>query len=691
MTAFYQYDLNLNASETVLFCQDNMQLTKIQENDKYILELKQDYSAAFGMGERFNRVNQKGLTVHCEVEEKFCNQGSVSYCPVPFFFTDRGTGLYVDTMTVTDFEFGESIRIFLKKNSEGKWPAVYLFLGKPREILEGFAAVTGKALVTPKWSLGPWMSANRWHTEEEVREQLDLMEQHGLPHTVLVVEAWSDEATFYRFNEHGEWPDPEGLVRDMEALGLKLVLWQIPVLKRMDNDAPHSQLDADKEYALSHGLCIKNKDGSPYRIPENHWFAGSYLPDFTNPEAKKWWFEKRQYLLDMGVAGFKTDGGEFVLTDDVTCHSCLTGLELRNAFVSEYVKAYTEFIGPDRVLFSRAGYTGQQKYPMQWAGDQMSTWEEFRHILKAGLSIGLSGVSYWGFDIAGFAAEMPDQELYERAIQMSVFAPVMQWHSEPVGGQFAEIYPSAKGINDRSPWNISALYGDEAMMERMKFWFRLRMNLLPYLYQQSLAAARTGTPMMKHLVLEYPEDEKVYDVEDCFMLGSLLVAPVTQPGAVGRSVYLPKGEWHSLWPMAAWEEGTECQDAREAGCGKVGASADSQSLRTHFTGGRTWHFTCGPDKIPVFLREGGCITLNLSEDLVLGSDVGNRVDGYEKLCFYMAGDSGYYEFTDDLGNEICLTRKDEKDSLEYRKGKAEAQVLSSLRAALPERSRDELG
>lgn len=658
MAAYYQYDLNCHTPETVLFYNDEIQLIKNQESEKCVLELKQKYNAAYGMGERFNRVNQKGLTIHCEVEEKFCNQGNVSYCSVPFFFTDCGCGIYVDTLTPVDVSFEEPIQIFIEKNSEGSLPKVYLFLGTPKEILADFTDLTGKPAAVPKWSLGPWMSANRWHTEEEVREQLALMEQYHLPHTVLVVEAWSDEATFYRFNEHGEWQDPAKLIKDMEEKGVRLVLWQIPVLKRMDNGEPHPVLDADKEYAVLNELCIKNKDGSVYRIPENHWFSGSFLPDFTNPKTREWWFSKRQYLLDMGVAGFKTDGGEFVLTDDVICYSGLTGKELRNGYASEYVKAYSEFIGPKRVLFSRAGYTGQQKYPIQWAGDQMSTWEEFQHIVCAGLSIGLSGVALWGFDIGGFAGKMPEQELYERAVQMSVFAPVMQWHSEPAGGQFAEIYPSAKGINDRSPWNISALYQDEEMITRMQFWFRLRMNLLPYLYQQSLLSGQTGVPMMKHLILEYPEDPNVRDVEDCFMLGDLLVAPILKPQVTKRSLYLPDGAWHCLWPMTGYgEDGTAVESSYQ------------------FTGGQTYVFDCGKDKIPVFLREGGCIALNLGRTLTLGSDVGNRTDGYSNLCFYMAGDNGYYEFTDDFGNDIRLTRKEGKDRIERSCKETEVTVL----------------
>lgn len=633
--------LKKGEKEKELYRAEGIVLTGESFEDGALLQFCQPYRAAYGMGERFNYVNQKGLTVETEVFEKFCNQGEVSYCPIPFFFTDLGAGVYVDTLTVVKFSFGDCIEIRIRRDSDGKLPEVCLFLGTPKEILGSFKEVTGTPQVVPKWSFGPWMSANRWHTQDEAREQMCLTKELGFPHTVFVLEAWSDEATFYRFNEHGEWEDPKELVRELKQDGLHLILWQIPVLKRMDEGENHPVLDEDWSDAMAHGLCIKKKDGSCYRIPEGHWFSGSLLPDFSNPDTVKWWFGKREYLLSMGVDGFKTDGGEFILTDDAVSYDGLTGLELRNAFTARYVQAYSEFVGKDRVLFSRAGYTGQQKVPIQWAGDQMSTWEELRHVLTAGLSLGLSGVPLWGFDIGGFAGPLPEKELYERAVQMAAFVPVMQWHSEPVGGQFAELYPAAKGTNDRSPWNISTFYGDDGLLARLRFWFRLRMNLVPYLYHQCLLSAESGLPMMRHLVIEYPEDEKVLDRDDCFMLGDLLVAPVLEKGLPDREVYLPKGTWECLWPM-------EVQD--------VDGSFQAEMLQ--LIGGRTYRIRCMMESIPVFIREGGCIAFNLGEGCALGSDVGNAVDGYRQLCFYPAGREGEYRFRDDLGNEILLQWKD---------------------------------
>lgn len=660
------YKFNLNELETgenekEFYGAEGISFTGQKKENGVILRLYQPYLAAYGMGERFNRVNQKGLTVKTEVFEKFCNQGQVSYCPIPFFFTDSGTGVYIDTLTVVDFSFKEHVEMQIVRDSKGELPEVYLFLGTPGEIIGSFSDVTGKPQVTPKWSLGPWMSANRWNTQEETKKQLALTEECGFPHTVLVLEAWSDEATFYRFNEHGEWENPEVMVRELKDHGIHLVLWQIPVLKRMNEGENHPVLDEDWEYAKAHGLCIKNKDGSCYQIPEDHWFPGSLLPDFSNPETVKWWFGKRQYLLSMGVDGFKTDGGEFILRDDVVSLEGLTGLELRNAYASMYVQAYAEFAGKDKVLFSRAGYTGQQRAPIQWAGDQMSTWEELRHVLTAGLSLGLSGVPLWGFDIGGFAGPLPEEELYERAVQMGTFTPIMQWHSEPVGGQFAELFPGSKGINDRSPWNISDFYEDKELLARLRFWFRLRMNLLPYLYHQSLLSGESGLPMMRHLAVEYPEDKEVLDKDDCFMLGDLLVAPVLEKGKESRSVYLPEGTWECLWPVKVMGTGGE----------------PGKEIFT-LEGGRAYEIWCGKDRIPVFLRSGGCISLNLGENHKLGSDVGNRVDGYQHLCFYPAGEEGEYTFRDDLGNEIWIQWKEGHIASKQISGTVPFEILGEL-------------
>lgn len=639
---------------------------KVDQNDdgSYSIVTEADYQAAFGLGERFDRVNQKDLSKTIAVIEKFTRQGEMTYCPVPFFFTDSGFGIYVDTCCISKFDFGaDKISVDICRDSLGKLPDVYLFTGSPKEILSSFVDLTGRPVLPPKWAFGPWMSGHRWNTQALVEEQIDEVDKSGLPFSVLVIEAWSDESTFYIWNgakykikpgnetfEYSDfdfsgnpyWHDPRSLIDKLHQKGIRLILWQIPAMKNTENE----QHRLDCQYLRDNRLVVMSKDGTPYEIPSGNWFNGSMIPDFTNPELRKWWFSKRKYLLDMGVDGFKTDGGEFVHKEDILFSDGRTGKEMINGYVQSYLRAYDEFIGKGRVLFTRAGYTGQQKSPLTWAGDQMSTWEEFRAVIIAGLSAGLSGIPFWSFDIAGFAGPMPSVELYERATQLAVFTPGMQWHSEPIFGQFAEIMPSSGGRNDRSPWNMARSYGDDTLIERLRFHYNLRMNLLPYIYSESVKAAENCEPLMKHLFLEYPEDINTIDIEDEFMMGDLLIAPITCENSTGREVYLPRGQWIDLWS------------------------------RKEYSGGRKVSVETGKERIPVFIRKGGCLILNLGNELKLGSPVGNDMDKYCNLCLLYTGNEGRYRFRDDLGNDATIAWSGSKIKCEMRSGHLNLHILS---------------
>ena len=618
------WELNFEKEETIGDALKQAGLCgSFQKEEEAVLKLKKNYNAVYGLGERFNGVNQKGKRVHGEVIEKFCHQGEISYCPVQFFMTDAGFGFFTDTKTVVDYAFEEEISITLRKDHEGKYPKGFLLTGSITEMLQEYITRTGAVRRIPRWSLGIWMSANRWHTEKEVLEQVEEAEKLEFPGSVLVVEAWSDEATFYRFNEHGEWPHPEKMIQTLKEKGIHTVLWQIPVLKKMEKEKSHPVLKEDIEYAVKRDLCVKNQDGSLYRIPEEHWFSGSLLP----------WFSKRQYLLDMGVDGFKTDGGEFVLTDEAAVEDGRTGKELRNAFAEDYIRAYEEFVGPERVLFSRAGYTGQQRFPIQWAGDQQSEWSELRGVLSAGLSAGLSGIIYWSFDIGGFAGPLPTAELYERATQLALFMPVMQWHSEPVGGQFAELMPSAGGINDRSPWNLARIYGDEEFLGNIRKLHNLRMNFLPYLAWEAERSAREGLPMARHLCLDYQEEPCNKCFEREFLLGDLLICPVVEEGMKEITVYLPKGKWY---PVSSVLFGN-VQEEKEV----------------FYEGCAFYVLPVKEHGIPVFLKEGGMFALELPKNGKPGERSWNIQE--TELCIWVAGEKGERNCSDGNGEMLHIS------------------------------------
>ena len=628
------WELNFEKEETIGDALKQAGLCgSFQKEEEAVLKLKKNYNAVYGLGERFNGVNQKGKRVHGEVIEKFCHQGEISYCPVQFFMTDAGFGFFTDTKTVVDYAFEEEISITLRKDHEGKYPKGFLLTGSITEMLQEYITRTGAVRRIPRWSLGIWMSANRWHTEKEVLEQVEEAEKLEFPGSVLVVEAWSDEATFYRFNEHGEWPHPEKMIQTLKEKGIHTVLWQIPVLKKMEKGKSHPVLKEDIEYAIKRDLCVKNQDGSLYRIPEEHWFSGSLLPDFSKKETRDWWFSKRQYLLDMGVDGFKTDGGEFVLTDEAAVEDGRTGKELRNAFAEDYIRAYEEFVGAERVLFSRAGYTGQQRFPIQWAGDQQSEWSELRGVLSAGLSAGLSGIVYWSFDIGGFAGPLPTAELYERATQLALFMPVMQWHSEPVGGQFAELMPSAGGINDRSPWNLARIYGDEEFLGNIRKLHNLRMNFLPYLAWEAERSAREGLPMARHLCLDYQEEPCNKCFEREFLLGDLLICPVVEEGMKEITVYLPKGKWY---PVSSVLFGN-VQEEKEV----------------FYEGCAFYVLPVKEHGIPVFLKEGGMFALELPKNGKPGERSWNIQE--TELCIWVAGEKGERNCSDGNGEMLHIS------------------------------------
>lgn len=570
------------------------------------LELRAAGRGFYGFGEKFDRVNQKGLAPRSVVYEHFTRQGACTYMPVPWVFTEAGWGLFCDTGRELAYDLTESdgdAALLRISGKTGGPPPLHLVTGAPCELLAAYQRLTGPCELPPDWAFGPWMSANGWNTQKEALEQVETMRREKIPATVMVLEAWSDEATFYIFGgagyaarpggrftlrdfsfpADGPWPDPAGMAKTLRDSGLHLVLWQIPVIKPAAQ-SDSAQLRQDEREAVEKGYCVRNADGTPYRIPDR-WFAGSLLLDFTNSEAVNWWLEKRAYLCDeLHVEGFKTDGGEFIYDPSVRFADGSGGAEMRNRYPALYAQACHRFVrrgGREGVTFSRAGYTGIQRSPLVWAGDQVSDFSEMRAQLRAGLSAGLSGIPFWGFDLAGFAGDLPDTELYLRGVEMAAFSPVMQFHSEPRSGQFGDDRRRSRN-NDRSPWNMARVNGAPEILDVYRRYADLRMSLLPYICAEARHCARTGRPLLAHLIYEFPEDPRVTDCEDEYLFGrGLLVAPVLEAGVRSRRVYLPRGKWRGFWSGKLWQ-----------GPGMVEVPSPA-------------------DTIPVFIREGaggkGCL------------------------------------------------------------------------------------
>lgn len=567
--------------EDLSFCFDDQ-----QEITAYHLDTKASGNGFYGFGEKFDRVNQKGLVVRNIVHETYTEQGHDTYLPTPWLFSDSGWGLFNSSACESTFDlsqvYDDHTRLLIDASVGHNSPdPLYFLFGSPEELLNGLVALSGQAQLPPRWAFGPWISANGWASQSEAMEQIDRLNELDIPATTMVLEAWSDECTFYiwngaeytpkengvfnyadfSFRDDGPWPNPKAFVDTIKENDMHLLLWQIPVIPNGSNEERrnNAQLLIDEREAIENNYCVLQADGSPYRLPDR-WFSHSLLLDFTNPEAVSWWMEKRRYLIDeLNVEGFKTDGGEFIYDPTLRFANGNSGVEERNLYAAQYTQAYYDYLQKDKrngILFSRAGYTGSQSRPIHWSGDQKSTFGELRSQLIAGLSAGLSGILFWGYDIGGFAGDLPSSELYLRSAAMGAFSPVMQFHSEPRDGQYGDSN-NRDWNNDRSPWNIARVNNDPWVIDKYRDLAKLRMRMLPYIYSEAAYSVSTGRPLLCHLLYDYPSDPNVLDLEDQYLFGrDLLVAPVLEEGVDGRDVYLPEGDWVDFWTGESYNGGT---------------------------------------------------------------------------------------------------------------------------------------
>ncbi len=555
-TSLWHYGETAAKSITLLLDKDGNAITS-----KLAINIPGEH--IFGTGERFDSVDQKGKYTSGLVEERCFYQEEITYIPIPFFFTEKGYGFVSDSTVPVAMKFENDVVL---ERDASKEIFSYVFpTGNPDEIIKAYYSVTGQPKNVPEWVFGVWLSANGWNRTEEVYEVLDELQKNDYPASVLVLEPWSDEKTYYDWSEN-RYKNHEQMMKDVKAKDLHVILWQISAIRRNS---------ICEEEAIKYGYCIKNSDGSPFRIPDG-WCHDELIVDFTNPDAKKWWFEPRKKLLDEGVEGFKTDGGEFLMDKTAIQADGLNGLEARNVHTLQYQKAYQDFMeenGVNGVTFSRSGFAGAQCVPIHWAGDQSSEWRELRGHLVAGITSGLSGIIFWSFDIGSLGGPLPNKELYLRATAFATFCPVMQWHSMVMPDQLAPRYDKMS-YNDRSPWNLARQFNDDEILEKSTYFAKLRHSLIPYIKKEADYCVQNGRPLMAQLCIDFPSDKNAWKSYDEYMFGrELLVAPIYTEGSKGRDVYLPEGKWEDFF------------------------------THTEYRGNQTVYIECALDKIPVFRRK----------------------------------------------------------------------------------------
>ncbi len=521
-----------------------------------------------GLGERFHAVDQRGWAVDATVFEQYRGQGVRTYLPVPFAHVvgADGWGLYVETTRRVWFDVGRSDPdlLWVEALVDPGAPelTVRSWRGDPATVLAGFFGVVGHPAAVPDWAFRPWISSNEWNTQRRVEAEVERSLAEGIAVGSVVIEAWSDEGTIYiwrdaaytprpdgspfrlsdfSFPADGAWPDPVGMVRRLHQRGVRVILWQIPLIP--DHDLDLAQLTADRAALIDRGHAVREGDGRPYRN-RGWWFPRALLPDFTDPDTRRWWTDKRRYLVEeVGVDGFKTDGGEHAWGDDLRYADGTRGDESNNRFPNLYAQAFHELLASSGVAgmtFSRSGHAGAGCFPAHWAGDEQSTWEAFRASVRAGITAGACGIFLWSWDHGGFSGPLPTAELYLRTAAMACFSPIMQYHAEFNGHRV----PS----RDRTPWNVAEQSGDPTVLASYRRFTRLRERLVPYLAEQTRTSIERSAPLMRALMFDWPRDERIWEFPLQYLLGAdLLVAPVTDDGVTDWPVYLPAGDWVDVW------------------------------------------------------------------------------------------------------------------------------------------------
>ena len=473
----------------------------------------------YGLGERFGPLVKNGQSV-----EIWNADGGTSseqaYKNVPFYLSNRGYGVLVDDSGPVSFEVGSEVVERVQFSVPGESVQYYVIDGPtPKDVLERYTALTGRAAHVPAWSYGLWLTTSftTRYDEATVSSFIDGMAERDLPLSVFHFDCfWMREFNWCDFEwDPRTFPDPEGMLERLHAKDLHLCVWINPYIGQ------RSPLFAE---AAEAGYLITRPDGSVWQW--DLWQAGMALVDFTNPDATAWYQGKLRHLLDQGVDAFKTDFGERVPLD-VDYFDGSSPERMHNWYTQLYNRAVFDVLEEargegDAVLFARSATVGGQAMPVHWGGDSTSTYESMAETLRGGLSLAFGGFGFWSHDIGGFEGT-PDAGVFKRWTAFGLLSSHSRLHGS---GSY------------RVPWAF-----DEEAVEVTRLFTKLKLRLMPYLYSAGLEASRTGTPVMRPMQLEFPDDPAVAYLDRQYMLGAdLLVAPVfSADGEV--EFYLPAGTW----------------------------------------------------------------------------------------------------------------------------------------------------
>jgi alpha-D-xyloside xylohydrolase len=463
----------------------------------------------FGTGESFTRLDKRGQRVVLWANDANGAENERMYKPIPFFLSSRGYGMFVHTSAPATFDMGATYHgsnALLLGDDELD---LFVFLGTPREVLDEYTRLTGKAPMPPLWSFGLWMSRISYFSEDEVREVAARLRKERIPSDVIHLDTgWfeTDWRCDYEFSKT-RFKDPAKMIADLKRDGFRVSLWQLPYF------VPKNRLFPE---IISKGLAVRDGKGNlPY---------DDAVLDFSNPETVFWYREKLKALLRLGVGVIKADFGEAA---PLTGHyaSGRSGFYEHNLYPLRYNKTVadvTREVSGESLIWARSAWAGSQRYPIHWGGDAGKEDAGMAATLRGGLSLGLSGFTFWSHDIGGFFGGK-GEDVYRRWIPFGMLTSHSRSHGTP----------------PKEPWEFSPQFLDEYRRAA-----ELKYRLMPYVYAQARDSSERGLPMVRALFVDYPEDAGAWGVDDAYLFGSdVLVAPLLETGTTGRDVYLPGGRW----------------------------------------------------------------------------------------------------------------------------------------------------
>ena len=521
----------------------------------------------YGMGQyQQERMNLKG----CNLELAHRN----SQASIPFYVSSLGYGFLWNNAAIGEVHFGLNTTEWIAEAA----PQLDYWItagDTPAQVEEHYASATGKAPMMPEYGLGFWQCKLRYYNQQQVIDVASEYHRRGIPLDVFVIDYYHwPRCGDYRFDEE-YFPNPKEMIDKLHEMGIETMVSVWPQVDwRSEN----------YEYLKQQGMLVRSNRGVDVQMI---FHGNNVFIDPTNPRTRDyvWGLIKKNYA-DLGIKTFWLDEAEPEFTGyDYECYRYHEGevLEVGNKYPREYSRMFYEGQAAsgqsDIVNLVRCAWAGSQRYgALVWSGDIFSTYEDFRKQICAGLHMGLAGIPWWTTDIGGFhggVTEDPDfQELLIRWFQFGSFCPVMRLHGNRLPREqiFARDGEEREGTGaDNEIWS----YGEENYRIMKKF-IEIREMMRDYTRSMMKEAHEKGTPVMRTLFYEFPEDQAAWDVTDSYLFGSdILVAPIVYPKAVSRMIYLPKG--------ARWVH---------AGTG------------TEYEGGQSVEIDAPIDTLPVFLRDG---------------------------------------------------------------------------------------